>query len=60
MNYTAIAIQAVMALVQAEPAITAGIKALLAPILEGRAPTEAEFEAAKAAVDQANQAVQAG
>lgn len=50
----------VIGLIQAIPEISNSIKALLAPIQEDRAPTEAEWEAAKAAVEQANQAVQAG
>ncbi|MFW7268848.1 hypothetical protein ACMAUO_12870 [Gluconacetobacter sp. Hr-1-5] len=50
----------VVGLIQAIPDIADSIKALLAPIQEGREPTEAEWEAAKAALDQANQAVQAG
>ncbi|MFT8423139.1 MAG: hypothetical protein ABF665_16790 [Gluconacetobacter sp.] len=56
MPYAAI----VVGLIQALPEISDEIKSLLAPIQEGRAPTEAEWEAAKAAADQANQAVQAG
>ncbi|MBB2166730.1 hypothetical protein HLH26_19860 [Gluconacetobacter sp. 1b LMG 1731] len=60
MSYAALTAQGLIALIQDIPAIADSIKALLAPIQERRAPTEAEWEAAKARVGEANQAVQAG
>nr|WP_025826958.1 hypothetical protein [Acetobacter persici] len=58
MNYTQIAISAVEALIQNGPMIVADIKALLAPIKEGRAPTDAEWELAEQKLDRANTSVQ--
>lgn len=60
MNYTAIAISAVEALIENGPTIVADVKALLAPIKEGRAPTDAEWAFAEQQLDAANAAVQAG
>lgn len=60
MNYTQIAISAVEALIQNGPTIVADIKALLAPIKEGREPTDAEWAFAEQQLDAANAAVQAG
>lgn len=60
MNYTQIAISAVEALIQNGPMIVADIKALLAPIKEGRSPTDAEWAFAEQQMDAANAAVQAG
>lgn len=60
MNYTQIAISAVEALIQNGPMIVADIKALLAPIKEGRAPTNSEWAFAEQQLDSANAAVQAG
>ncbi|GFE92604.1 hypothetical protein [Acetobacter persici] len=54
MNYTQIAISAVEALIQNGPMIVADIKALLAPIKEGRAPTDAEWAFAERQVDVSN------
>lgn len=58
MNYTPIAISAVEALIQNGPMIVADIKALLAPIKEGRAPTDAEWAFAEQQLDAANTAIQ--
>lgn len=54
MNYTQIAISAVEALLQNGPMIVADIKALLAPIKEGRTPTDAEWAFAERQLDAAN------
>lgn len=51
MNYTQIAVSAVEALIQNGPMIVADIKALLAPIKEGRAPTDAEWAFAEQQLD---------
>jgi hypothetical protein len=56
----AVIANAVIALVQSAPAIAADVEALLAPILQNRAPTDAEWTAAQAALDTANQNVQGG
>lgn len=58
MNYTQIAVSAVEALIQNGPMIVADIKALLAPIKEGRAPTDAEWAFAEQQLDAANTVVQ--
>ncbi|MCP1246743.1 hypothetical protein NKW54_12435 [Acetobacter cerevisiae] len=60
MNYTTIAVSAVEALIENGPTIVADVKALLAPIKEGRAPTDAEWAFAEQQLDAANAAVQAG
>lgn len=60
MNYTQIAVSAVEALIQNGPTIMEDIKALLAPIKEGREPTDAEWEFAEQQIDAANAAVQKG
>ncbi|MCP1231711.1 hypothetical protein [Acetobacter indonesiensis] len=60
MNYTEIAVSAVEALIQNGPTIVADIKALLAPIKEGREPTDVEWAFAERQLDAANAAVQAG
>ena len=57
MNYTQIAISAVEALIQNGPMIVADIKALLAPIKEERAPTDAEWAFAEKQLDVANLSV---
>lgn len=56
----AVIANAVIALVQSAPAIAAEVEALLAPIQQNRAPTAAEWAAAQAALDVANQSVQGG
>lgn len=58
MNYTQIAVSAVETLIQNGPMIVADIKALLAPIKEGRAPTDAEWVFAEQQLDTANTVVQ--
>ncbi|GAN61617.1 hypothetical protein ACI01nite_24900 [Acetobacter cibinongensis] len=58
MNYTQIAISAVEALIQNGPMIVADIKALLAPIKEGRAPTDTEWVFAEQQIDIANTTIQ--
>lgn len=58
MNYTHIAISAVEALIQNGPMIVADIKALLAPIKEGRAPTDTEWDFAERQLDTADNAIQ--
>lgn len=58
MNYTQIAVSAVEALIQNSPTIVADIKALLAPIKEGREPTDAEWEFAEQQLDAANNMLQ--
>lgn len=60
MNYVVIAISAVEALAQAAPVIIDDIRKILAPIKEGREPTAEEWEAAQAALDQAEKEVLAG
>lgn len=57
MNYVVIAISAVEALAQATPVIIDDIRKILAPIKEGREPTAEEWEAAQAALDQAEKEV---
>ncbi|MFT8471146.1 hypothetical protein [Acetobacter persici] len=59
MNYTQIAISAVETLIQNGPMIVADIKALLAPIKERRAPTDAEWTFAERQLDAANAAIKA-
>lgn len=54
MNYTQIAISGVEALIQSGPMIVADIKALLAPIKEGRNPTDAEWAFAERQLDSDN------
>lgn len=54
MNYTQIAISAVEALIENGPMIVADIKALLAPIREERAPTDAEWDFAERQLDESN------
>lgn len=58
MNYTQIAISAVEALIQNGPMIVADIKALLAPIKEGRAPTDAEWAYAERQASMVNTIIQ--
>lgn len=58
MNYTQIAVSAVEALIQNGPMIVADIKALLAPIKEGRAPTDAEWAFAERQIDFVNFTIQ--
>lgn len=57
MNYVSIAVSAVEALAQAAPVIIDDIRKILAPIKEGREPTAAEWDAAQAALDAAEQSV---
>lgn len=57
MNYTQIAVSAVEALIQNGPMIVADIKALLAPIKEGRAPTDAEWAFAEQQLDVMNKVI---
>lgn len=58
MNYTQIAISAVEALIQNGPMIVVDIKALLAPIKEGRAPTDTEWAFAERQLDFGNNQLQ--
>ncbi|OUI91405.1 hypothetical protein HK17_11715 [Acetobacter indonesiensis] len=57
-DYTQIAVSAVEALIQNGPTIVEDIKALLAPIKEGREPTDAEWAFAEQQLDIANAMVQ--
>ena len=59
-SYATIAISAVEALAQATLVIIDDIGKILAPIKEGREPTAEEWEAAQAALDQAEKEVLAG
>ena len=57
MSYLDTALTAVEVLAQATPVIIDDIRSLLAPIREQRAPTPEEWQAARAALDQAEQDV---
>lgn len=60
MNYAQIAVSAVEILLQATPVIIEDIRAILAPIKEGRLPTEDEWKAAENSMSKENISVQQG
>nr|WP_233140457.1 hypothetical protein [Acetobacter sp. DsW_063] len=59
-EYTSIAVAAIEGLVQITPVVVEDVVALLKPLKEGRAPTDAEWAFARKQLDEGNAAVQAG
>ncbi|GBQ98075.1 hypothetical protein AA23498_3091 [Acetobacter nitrogenifigens DSM 23921 = NBRC 105050] len=59
-EYVSIAVAAVEGLVQITPVVVEDIVALLKPLKEGRAPTDAEWAFARRQLDDGNAALQAG
>ncbi|GBQ98793.1 hypothetical protein AA23498_3318 [Acetobacter nitrogenifigens DSM 23921 = NBRC 105050] len=59
-EYVSIAVAAVEGLVQITPVVVEDVVALLKPLKEGRAPTDAEWGFARKQLDDGNAAVQAG